>query len=263
MLFYAGRAREAAAILRRAQERLPVGAPAGEQLEVALLGGSYSSVSARREADAEIAKLRDPGGPARNALQATTLATLALDEVMYLRSASTAIDFAKRALAAGLPLDPQRGENWALAALYALMFSDDLDAAQSEADEILARARERGAAVTVVAISAFRAFTGLRRGALAAAAGDAQVTMELAPELLGAEFLVTAVSTAVLAGLERDETPDALRGLIDRTGVRFDPEFTPSAQLLYTSGVLHAAAGNHQGAVEELKGCALDHPVLG
>ena len=263
MLFYAGRAAEGAALLRRAQQRLPADAPAREQLEVALLGYSYSSVSARREADAEIANLRDPGGPARGSLQATTLATLALDEVMYLRSAPAAIDLAERALAAGLPLDPHRGENWALAALYALMFSDGLDAAQSQADEILARARERGAAVTVVAISAFRAFNGLRRGALATAAADAQAAMELAPELLGAEFLVTAVSTAVLAGLERDETPDALRGLIDRTGVRFDPEFTPSAQLLYASGVLRAAAGNHQAAIEELRGCALDHAVLG
>ena len=163
----------------------------------------------------------------------------------------------------GLPLEPHRGENWALAALYALMFSDHLDAAESEADEILARGRERGAAVTVVAISAFRAFNGLRRGALAAAATDAQLVMELAPELLGAEFLVTAVSTAVLAGLERDETPDALRRLIDRTGVRFDPEFTPSAQLLYASGVLRAAAGNHEAAIEVLRSCALDHPVLG
>jgi DNA-binding CsgD family transcriptional regulator len=263
MLFYAGRAREGAALLRRAQQRLPVGAPAREQLEVALLGGSYSSVSARREVDAEIANLEDPGGPARGSLQATTLATLALDEVMYLRSASKAIDFAERALAAGLPSEPHRGENWALAALYALMFSDHLDVAQSAADEILARARERGAAVTVVAISAFRAWVGLRRGALAEAAADAQVAMELAPELFGAEFLVTAVSAAVLAGLERDEAPDALRRIIDRSGVRFDPEFTPSAQLLYTSGVLFAAAGNHEAAIEELRRCALDHPVLG
>jgi DNA-binding CsgD family transcriptional regulator len=71
------------------------------------------------------------------------------------------------------------------------------------------------------------------------------------------------VSTAVLAGLERDEAPNSLRGLIDHTEVRFDPEFTPSAQLLYTSGALWAAAGNHQAAIEELRRCALDHPVLG
>jgi DNA-binding CsgD family transcriptional regulator len=263
MLFYAGRAGEGAAILRSAQQRLPAGSRLRGQLEVALLGASYTSVLARREADAEIANLRDPGGDARGALQATTLATLALDEVMYLRSARAAIDFAGRALAAGLPLEPHRGENWVLAALYALMFSDSLDAAQSEADLILTRAGERGAAVTVVAVSAFRAHTELRRGALAAAQADAQTVMELAPDLLGAEFLVSAVSIAVLAGLERDETPDSLRGLIERTGVRFDPEFTPSAQLRYASGVLCAAAGNHEAAIEELRSCALDHPVLG
>ena len=89
MLFFAGRAAEGAAILRRAQERLPAGEPAREQLEVALLGLSSTSASARREAEAAIAALRDPGGPARDVLQATTLATLAMDEVLYLRSAST------------------------------------------------------------------------------------------------------------------------------------------------------------------------------
>ena len=157
MLFYAGRAAEGAAILRRAQERLPAGDPVREELEVALLGVSYTSASARREADATIAALRDPGGPARGVLQATTLAALAMDEVMYLRSASTAIDLAERALAAGLPLEPHRGENWAILALAALVVADRYDAALRGADEILAQAREQGAALTVATTSAFRA----------------------------------------------------------------------------------------------------------
>src|SRR5205085_11800022 len=72
-----------------------------------------------------------------------------------------------------------------------------------------------------------------------------------------------AVSAAVLAGLERDESTDSLRGLIDRTGVRYDNEFTSSSQLRYASGVLRAAAGNHEAAVEELCGCALYDPVFG
>src|SRR5213078_1644655 len=86
MLFFGGRAAEGAAILRRAQERLPPGTPAREQLEVALLGVSYTSRSPRREAETTIAGLRDPGGPARDVRQATILATLAMDEVTYLRS---------------------------------------------------------------------------------------------------------------------------------------------------------------------------------
>src|SRR5437588_8265800 len=85
----------------------------------------------------------------------------------------------------------------------------------------------------------------------------------LAPDLLGAEFLVLAVVAAVQAGLERGETPAPLRQLIERTGVRFDPEFTPSTWLLYASGLLRAAAGNHEAAIEELRGCALDHPIYG
>jgi len=127
MFFYAGRAAEGAAILGRAQERLSVGEPAREQLDVALLGVSYTSASARRAAEATIAELRDPGGPARTVLQATTLATLAMDQVMYLGSASTAINLAERALAAGLPLEPHRGENWVTLAVAALTAADGLE----------------------------------------------------------------------------------------------------------------------------------------
>jgi DNA-binding CsgD family transcriptional regulator len=263
MLFYGGRAVEGALILRRAQERLPAAGPAREQLEVAVLGIRYSSAFARREADAAIADLRDPGGPARSVLQATTLATMAMDEVMYLRAASSAIDLAERALAVGLPLEPHRGESWAILALAALTAADGLDAALRGTDEILARARKRGAALTVVTISALQATIGLRRGDLSAAQADADAAIELAPDLLGAEFVILAVSAAVLVGLDRDESPESLRRLIDRTGVGYDTEFLPSSQLRYASGVLRAAAGNHAGAIEELQGCALDHPAFG
>jgi DNA-binding CsgD family transcriptional regulator len=186
-----------------------------------------------------------------------------MDEVMYLRSASTAIDMAERAVAAGLPLDPHRGENWVILAIGALTMADHFDAAQRTSDTILTRARERGSALTVVTVSGQRAHIAWRRGDLTSAQADAQAAIDLAPGLLGAEFLVFAVSAAVQAGLERDETPASLRRLIDRTGVRFDTEFTPSTQLLYASGLLRAAAGNHQAAIEELRGCALDHPTYG
>jgi len=254
MLFFAGRAAEGAAVLRRGQERLPAGDPARDQLKVALLGVSSISASARREAGATIAALRDPGGPARDVLQATTLATLAMEEVLSVRSASTAIDLAERALAMGLPLEPHRGENWANVALVALGAADGVDAAIRRADEILAPARERGAGLTVVTIAGLRAHLELRRGDLAAAEADAQSALDLGPCLLGAGLLVLAVSAAVLAGLERGETPDAMRRLIDRVGVRYDSELTAGSQLRYASGVLRAAAGNHEAAIEELRG---------
>ena len=263
MLFFAGRAAEGAAILRRAQERLPAVGAAREQLEVALLAASYTSVSARREADATIAKLRDPGGSARGVLQATTLATLAMDEVTYLRSARTAIDLAQRALAAGLPREPHRGESWVLLALAALIASDALDDALRSVDEILAQARTRGSALTVVTVSSLRANIGMRSGDLIASQADAQTAIELAPDLLGAEFAGLGVAAAVLAGLDREETPDSLRRLIDGAGVRYDTEFMPNALLRYASGVLRAAAGNHEAAIEELRSCAFDHPAHG
>jgi len=196
-------------------------------------------------------------------LEATTLATLAMNEVLHLGSAATAGDLAERAIAVGLPVEPHRGENWANLALAALAIAGRFDAARQGADEILAQARQRGAALTVVTISSLRALIAVRQGDLAAAQADAEAAIELAPELLGARFLVLAVSAAVLAGLDRDETPDSLRRLIDRTGVRYDSEFTSSSQLRYASGVLRAAAGNHKAAVEELRSCALYDPAFG
>ena len=219
MLFFADRAAEGAAILRRAQERLPAEEPARGQLEVALLGLSSTSASARREAEAAIDALRDPGGPARDVLQATTLATLAMNEVLYLGSAS-ADDRPRRARDRGGPSAPsptaaRTGRTWPWPPSGSRTVSTRPCAGT---DEILVQARERGAALTVVTISALRALIALRRGDLSAAQADAQAAIELAPDLLGARFLVLAVSAAVLAGLERDETPDSLRRLIDRTG---------------------------------------------
>jgi hypothetical protein len=139
MLFFANRAAEGAAILRQAQERIPVGEPARQQLDVALLGLSSTSASARRQAEEAMAALRDPGGPARDVLEATTLATLAMNEVLYLGSAATARDLAERAIAAGLPVEPHRGQNWANLALAALAVAGRFDAARQGADEILPR----------------------------------------------------------------------------------------------------------------------------
>ena len=263
ILFFAGRAAEGAAILHRARDRLPESSPGRERLEVALLGATYTSVSARRAADGTIATLRDPGTPAGSVLEATTLAMLAMDELMYLRSASRAADLATRSLAAGLPSEPHRGEAWAIVSLAVLAATDQLDAAVRGADEILVRARERGAAATVANLSGLRAFIHFRRGDLIAAEGDAQAGIDLARDLLGVEFAVLAVSSGVLVGLDRDETPEALRRLIDEAGISYDDEFSPSSQLRHASGVLRAAARNHEGAIEELLGCGMEHPALG
>jgi DNA-binding CsgD family transcriptional regulator len=263
MLFLSGCPAEGAAILGRARERIPHGLPAREQLDVALLGVSYTSGSGRREVEATIAELRDPGRPARSVLEATTLGTLALDEVMYLGSASTAIDRAERALAAGLPLELHGGEHWGMLALAALTLSDSLDTALDAIDAMLAHARRHGAAVTVVALAGLRALIGVRRGEIASAQADAQLALELATDLLGTEYLVLGVASAVLAGLEADESPESLRRLIDGAGVRGDTDFVPSTQLRYASGVLYAAAGDHEAAIEELRGCGLGMPTFG
>jgi DNA-binding CsgD family transcriptional regulator len=256
MLFFAGRVAEGADVLRRAQTRVPAGGPPADKLEVALLGVSSTSASARVAAEETISALRDTGRPAQNALEATTLATLAMDDAVNLRPAAGVRDLAERAMAAGLPLEPHRGENWALLALGVLGAADGLDAALRGADEILAPARKRGAALTVVTVSSLRALICFRRGEVNAAEADAHAAIELGPTLLGARFLVLAVAAAILAGLERGETPESMRRLIERAGVWYDDDFTSGSQLRFASGTLRAAAGNHEGAVEELRACA-------
>jgi DNA-binding CsgD family transcriptional regulator len=172
-------------------------------------------------------------------------------------------DLCERAIAAGLPVEPHRGENWALVALGTLGAADGLDAALSGADDILARARERGAALTVVTVSSLRALIYLRRGDLNGAEADAEAALELGPALLGARFLVFAVAAAVLAGLEREQTPQSLRRMVERSGVWYDEDFTNGSQLRYASGVLRAAAGNHEAAVEELTACGSQSRAFG
>jgi DNA-binding CsgD family transcriptional regulator len=264
MFLYAGRAAEGAAVLRRAHDRLLPGSPEHEQLQAAVLGLSYVSASARRDTDAVISSLREPDRSARGTLAAQTLATLAMDEVMYLRSASRTIDLAERALAAGLPVEPRRSADWAILALGSLALADRGDIAQPVVDGILARARELGAALTVAVMSALRALIAFRRGDLVLAAADASAAIELAPELLGSEFvLLLAVPAAVVVGLEREESPQRLRELIERTDLPQDTDFLASSHVRYVSGLLRAAAGNHAAATEELRGCAGDHPTFG
>jgi DNA-binding CsgD family transcriptional regulator len=261
MLYFGGNTAEAAAILRRAQARIPAGDPAREQLEVTLLAMYYTSPAARREADAGLADMRDPGRSARGELAAATLVTLAMDETAYLRSSARAIDLAERALAAGLPDEPHQA--WAGMALAVLAIADRLDAARGGADQILVQARERGAGLTVANVLSHRAFIDVRRGDLTSAEADAQAALELASDLVGSEFIkVLAVPQAVLAGLDRDETPESLRRLLDQSGVR-DTEFIAQSLVRHASGLLRAAAGNHEAAIEELCSCRPEHPMFG
>jgi DNA-binding CsgD family transcriptional regulator len=71
------------------------------------------------------------------------------------------------------------------------------------------------------------------------------------------------VPPAVVVGLERDQPLDALRRLVDGTGALHDIEFLASPQVRYASGVLRAATGHHEQAIEELRSCALGHPTFG
>jgi DNA-binding CsgD family transcriptional regulator len=262
LLFFGGSAADAAAILRRARERVAAGDPVRGRLEIALLGVSCTSAAARCETDTTIADLRDPGQSAQGPLAAATLATLAMDQAVHPRSAAFTSDLVERALTAGLPREPHRA--WELMSLIILTVADRFDAAQRRADEMLADARARGAALTVATVLAHRAFIELRRGDLDACEADAEAAIELTSELAGSQFvMVMAAPAAVLVGLEREAPHEDLRRVIERAGVQKDTELPASAQLRYASGILRAASGNHEAAVEELQRCAAGHAMFG
>jgi len=262
MLFFSGRAAEAAAVLRSAQDRVPSEGHANDALALALLGICYTSVSARQEAGDALAELREPDRSARGVLPAATLALLAMDEVLYLRSATTAADLAERALRAGLPVEPHHA--WTGLAVSVLSITDRFDAAREHADQVLVEAQARGAPLAVASVLAHRAFVEVRRGNLIAAETDADAAIELETDFVGSNFVVVlAVPAAVVAGLDRGATIDSLRRLIDDTGVRDDTPFMARSLVRYCSGLLRAAAGNHQSAFQELQSCEQDHPVFG
>ena len=262
MLYLGGRATEGAAILRRAQARIPAGDPALERLEVALLGLYYTSVAVRAEDNAAIVERGEPDRAAPAGLQAARLVTLANDEVTGLGSAAATGDLAEHALESGLPVRPHHA--WSGMALFVLAVADRLDAARRIADEILAEARERGAALTVATALAHRAFIDVRRGDLISAEADTQAAIALASDLVGSEFVVAlAAPQAVLAGLDRDATPDSLRGLLEGTGLSGDTDFIVRGLVRHASAAIRAVAGNHEAAIEELRACALDHSLFG
>ena len=111
---------------------------------------------------------------------------------MYLRSASTAIDLAERALGAGLPVEPHHA--WAGLALVSSRSRTASRRLGGGPDEILAEARDRGAALTVATVLAHRAFIDVRRGDLISAEADAQAAIALASDLLGSEFVVVVAA---------------------------------------------------------------------
>lgn len=233
MLFFAGRAGEGADILNRAQRRLADAAPAHpahDQLEVALLGQLHVVVGAQgRPGNHRRAHRSGRPRPQRGRGDGAGHAGDGRGHVRALgvtgggsRAPGTGRGPAPRAPARRGVGD--RGAGGAAA-------TDELDEALRGTDEILSQARPLGAAASVATILALRAFILTRRGDLLAAQADAQASMEMAPDLLGVESVVLAVSAAVITGLERDETPESLRRLIDQAGIRYATEFSPGSQL--------------------------------
>lgn len=75
--------------------------------------------------------------------------------------------------------------------------------------------------LTLATVLAHRAFIDIRRGDLTSVEADAHEAIELASDLMGAEFaVVLAVPMAVLAGIERDSSLASLRRLLDHPALR-------------------------------------------
>ena len=127
-------------------------------------------------------------------------------------------------------------ENWAILALAVLSLADDNEASMQgigrdpRAGPPLAAWRCRSQTC-----SALRALVCWREGDLNSRCGPThwpRSSLRLTSSAW--EYVVLAVSAAVLAGLDLDGSSDSGRQLIDRSGLRYDTEFLAQARSFAT-----------------------------
>ena len=192
----------------------------------------------------------DPGGHPTTGLEAFTLAALAFDAGARGEDAARVADLATRALQGELLApDPLAGGYAYLITGVALMWADQLDAAERLYDGLKAEARRQGSAVLLSIAAGQSALVHERRGALAEAAADAAEALALAREATGTEGLLnTARATAVSVALEQGET-------VDEAVLDGEPDAMPYILVLQARAEAKLARGDLQGALEDFRAC--------
>jgi ATP/maltotriose-dependent transcriptional regulator MalT len=192
--------------------------------------------------------IEQPPSDARLALLSALAADIAFGGV----SASDAARLAERALAGGelMRQDIATESDFAMSAVWVLIHTGHLRAAQHHIDDGIAHARARGSPFAVARISAVRALVYWRLGELQTVESDADTALSV-----GAAWGIPhAISTALAAGvqLERGDL-DAARTTL--RGLDMDPamlEVSLNQIVREVRAALSSAAGEPRAALAEL-----------
>jgi DNA-binding CsgD family transcriptional regulator len=196
-------------------------------------------------------------GPARRELSIFLGLVAATDGA----DAGRALALVQRGLDGGALLEALSADSTVIAvAIHTLVFIDELDAAGSLADAMLADARRRGLVLGFVAGSAHRGLVALRRGELVRAEAEIRAALELAlqHELhFTVPFALTYLGAALLERGAAGEGLELLSAMPRLPG--FDVTLA-GATLGVTRGRLQLATGEREAGIATLlaAGAALD-----
>ena len=191
--------------------------------------------------------------------KAPALAAASVELGIRAEPVERALDLARRAIeglpgaGAGLTRDFDLSQ-----ALWTLMAGDALADAIAILDSELDGARARGSAASYAIWSAFRAFGGLRRGAIFDAEVDARAAFSISLETGAAAGIAASAAYLVGALVERGELEEAERVVADAglggAGVSL-PDLYPVHLFLFWRGTLRMARGETEAALEDLLEC--------
>jgi ATP/maltotriose-dependent transcriptional regulator MalT len=249
-LLLAGRAvDESVLVLERALESAQDPQRAA-RIEALLLLSAVTTASARARLAGRLRAARSRVRTFADEAARLLLPLVAADVAISDGTAAEAATLAERALAGPVLLREQVESDLPLLfpAVWVLVHTGRLNAAQRTLREAAAATQARGSPLGLATVSAFEALTRQRAGDLASAEAAARASLELTVEAIG-NPIATAALVAVL--VERGELEEA-GGLLRRLDGTFDPEVLPCQVLRESRARLRMAAGDPRGALEEL-----------
>jgi DNA-binding CsgD family transcriptional regulator len=139
-------------------------------------------------------------------------------------------------------------------AVWALVFTDELDRAQALAEAMLADAQARGSVVGFEATTGRRAFVALRRGALAEAEADSHAALDVVTEHNLALSVPVQAAYLALTLFERGKL-DQAAAVVE--GVILTPAWmeVPTGIFLEVRGRVRLARGHRAQAIADLRQC--------
>jgi DNA-binding CsgD family transcriptional regulator len=172
---------------------------------------------------------------------ATHLTSVQLDRPRALRHARQALPAAAQMSEFNSPIVPET--------ISVFLFADCLDEARQAVQAWLGRAQTSGLPLASSVAASFASLVALHAGAVSESAAWARQALDASGSMWASPI---AVSLLVLSLIERGDTRQAHDELAARGLTGELPPTWPANRLRYARGCLRAAAGDHQGAADDL-----------